>query len=197
MAIVADDIPAPLDDIGGEIRQLRRSRGVTVQQLAARIGRSVGHISKVERGLAKPSLKDLYAISVALKVQIGWFLGEKEPIAPNERGIIVRRGSRRKHEQGGIITEALSPNLGEEVELMRSIFEPGAATERKVSVHKGREAGVILSGQLEMWIDGQEFLLEEGDSYSYLSTVEHYSRNPGPGRTVLIWVVTPAGPNAK
>jgi transcriptional regulator with XRE-family HTH domain len=184
--------PDRLDELGEEIRRLRRSRGLSITQLADRISRSVGFVSQIERGLSKPSLKDLYAISVGLGVQIGWFLLDQKMPPDRERGVVVRRGNRRRYEQGGIMTEALSPYLGEELELMISTLQPGASFEERVSAHKGREAGVVLRGQLEMWIGGECYLLEEGDSYTFLSTTPHWSRNVGTEEVVLIWVVTPA-----
>ncbi|MEL2319329.1 helix-turn-helix transcriptional regulator, partial [Klebsiella pneumoniae] len=53
-----------LDQVGEEIRRLRRSRGMAIRDLAEKIDRSVGLVSQIERGISRPSLKDLYAISV-------------------------------------------------------------------------------------------------------------------------------------
>lgn len=181
-----------LDQVGEEIRRLRRSRGMAIRDLAEKIDRSVGFVSQIERGISRPSLKDLYAISVGLGVQIGWFLLDEEMPPAREQGVIVRAGNRRGYEHGGIATEALSPYLGEELELMMSVVQPGAAFEERIATHKAREAGVILEGQLEMWIGGECFLLEQGDSYTFLSSTPHWSRNPGNIETRFVWVVTPA-----
>jgi transcriptional regulator with XRE-family HTH domain len=181
-----------LDQVGEEIRRLRRSRGISIAELAQRIDRSVGFVSQIERGRSRPSLKDLYAISVGLGVQIGWFLLDQALPPERERGVIVRAHNRRKYEQGGIATEALSPYLGEDLELMMSTLQPGARFEERVAMHKGREAGFVLKGSLEMWIDGECFELKEGDSYTFLTSKPHWSRNTGDSETVLVWVVTPA-----
>ena len=42
--------------LGSEIRQLRKVRGITLQQLALATGKSVGFLSQVERNLTKPSV---------------------------------------------------------------------------------------------------------------------------------------------
>lgn len=181
-----------IDAVGDEIRRLRRSRGMSISELATKIGRSVGYVSQIERGMSKPSVKDLYAISVGLGVQIGWFMLDKDLPPTRERGVVVRAGSRRRYESAGISTEALSPYLGEELEMMRSTMKPGAQFEERTATHKGREAGFVLKGQLEMWIDGECFLLKQGDSYTFLSSTPHWSRNPGDEDTVFIWVVTAA-----
>src|SRR3546814_11026842 len=51
----ADD--HPLDQVGEEIRRLRRSRGMSITDLAKKIGRSVGFVSQIDRGMSKPSVK--------------------------------------------------------------------------------------------------------------------------------------------
>jgi len=176
--------------IGAEIRQVRRSKNLTIEALAEQIDRSVAHISKLERGLAEPSLRDLYAISQALGVPVGWFLNERTQGPEDERGIIERNGAHRVHEQGGILTEVLSLVLGTEVEIMRSVFQPNAATPRRRSAQRKREDGYLLSGRLELFIDDKRFLLEAGDSYSYMTDTVHFCRNPGPEPAVLLWIAS-------
>jgi transcriptional regulator with XRE-family HTH domain len=179
-----------ISTVGAEIRQVRRSKNLTIEAIAERIDRSVAHISKLERGLAEPSLRDLYALSEALGVPVGWFLKERNPAPPDEHGIIGRNGSRRCYEQGGIYTEVLSPVLGMGVEVMRSVFQPHAATLMRRGTYRKREDGYLLSGRLELFIDDKHFLLEAGDSYSYLTDSHHSSRNPGPEPAVLIWIAS-------
>jgi transcriptional regulator with XRE-family HTH domain len=48
------------------IRDLRKHKKVTLRDLADRIGRSVGFLSQVERGLSRPTVADLTAIGEAL-----------------------------------------------------------------------------------------------------------------------------------
>src|SRR3546814_11501415 len=100
----ADD--HPLDQVGEEIRRLRRSRGMSITDLAKKIGRSVGFVSQIERGMSKPSVKDLSAISISLRVKIGWFVLDKEPADARERVWIVLAGKRRAYKRAGIQTAA-------------------------------------------------------------------------------------------
>lgn len=55
-------------DIGHFIRDLRRSAGVSLRQLADRAGVSNPYLSQVERGLRKPSAEVLQQIANALRV---------------------------------------------------------------------------------------------------------------------------------
>lgn len=54
--------------VGGRIRAIRKSRGLTQEDLAARIGRSVSTLSELERGIGKPSFDTLLLLASALGV---------------------------------------------------------------------------------------------------------------------------------
>jgi len=64
--------------IGGLIRQLRKSSGMSQMQLADKIGVSYQQVQKYEKGINKLSLSRLRQISGALGVNISIFLEEEE-----------------------------------------------------------------------------------------------------------------------
>ena len=49
--------------IGTDMRALRRSRNWTLNDLAARLDRSVGWLSQVERGQSEPALADIRTVA--------------------------------------------------------------------------------------------------------------------------------------
>ncbi|MGB6489486.1 MAG: cupin domain-containing protein, partial [Steroidobacteraceae bacterium] len=57
--------------------------------------------------------------------------------------------------------------------------------------HAGEEAGVVVRGRLELWVDGQSVVLETGDSFGFESTRPHRYRNPGSEETEIVWAITP------
>ena len=57
-------------DIGARIRELRKTRGLTLEGLAARVGYSKDFIWKVEVGRENPSIKFLHRLSAALGVEL-------------------------------------------------------------------------------------------------------------------------------
>ena len=192
--------PEPFADLGQEIRQLRKVRGITLQQLALATGKSVGFLSQVERNLTRPSLAVLQDISDALGVHIGWFIREEAAGAVDEREHIVRQSNRRRltyselsgTEYLGLHDHLLSANLDGELALGISRYEPGASTGDDDYAHVGEEAGLVLSGELELTIDGQCHRLLAGDSFSFKSRLPH--RYVNPSRTedaVVVWANTP------
>ena len=187
-------------DLGSEIRQLRKVRGITLQQLALATGKSVGFLSQVERNLTKPSVAALQDISEALSVHIGWFFPDDSPGPVAEREFIVRRQNRRRltysehsgTEYLGLHESLLSANLNGNLALGLSRYEPGASTGDDSYGHDGEEAGLVLSGTLELTIDGVVHLLQAGDSFSFKSGLQHRYANPSAtDETVVVWANTP------
>ena len=104
----------------------------------------------------------------------------------------MRADKRRNlHFDGGITDELLSPNLGRELELLRCTFAPGASSGEEPYTHRGEEAGVILSGTMELWLGDDHFILEEGDSFAFPSDTPHRYTNCGDMEAVVIWAITP------
>ncbi len=188
--------PRPEDDpaafVGEEIKGLRKARRMTLAQLALQSGLSVGHLSQIERGLSTPSIKALHGISRALDVNISWFFSSADPGPPEERGYIVRHNRRRQIRfDEGISDFLLTPSLHSNLELLMSTFAPGASSGASPYTHEGEEAGIVMSGQLQIWIDGTSFVLVQGDSFCFKSTLPHRYLNPGASDTVVIWAITP------
>lgn len=176
--------------IGHDLRALRRLRRMTIAQLAAAAGRSVGYISQIERGLSQVSVRDLQRLTEVLDVPLSWFF-INEPPPPAERGYVVRRQDRRQvgSREGGLIEELLSPDLGGTFEIFRSEFQAGAempAAEQRDT----EEAGFMVSGELELWLDERCFHLRAGDSFRFQGEAYRW-RNPGTQPAVAIWVIAP------
>lgn len=179
-------------DLGEKIRLLRKSRRVTLKDLAEGTSLSIGYLSQVERNLSSPSVNVLRDIAIALGVNISWFFEAPEQSPAGEERFIVRKNNRRRLRfRSGITDSLLTPNLNGQIELLLSRFEPGASSGEEPYTHNGEEAGVVMAGQLELWIDGECFLLQEGDSFNFPSSAPHRYRNPGKIESVVIWSITP------
>jgi len=188
----AEPAGAPdIQKIGREIRGLRKAKGLTLSELAEKSGLSIGYLSLLERDRATPSINALHAISRALGVTISWFF-DANAAPVDERGFVVRRARRRRLEfSAGIVDELLSPSLEGSLELLASRFPPGASSGDAPYTHNGEEAGVVVRGTLELWVDGKHFVLKAGDSFGFPSSLPHRYCNPGSEETEVIWAITP------
>lgn len=165
---------------------------MTLQQLSRATRLSVGHLSEIERGLASPSVIALHDIAGAIGITVGWLFRNEEGTDPKERDIVVRAGNRRSLlYESGIKDELLSPHLRGQLEILLSRFPPGTGSGSTPYVHRGEEAGLVLKGELKLWVGEQSFMLNEGDSFSFPSTTPHRYENAGTQEAVVIWAITP------
>lgn len=189
-----------LADLGNEIRQLRKVRGLTLQKMSHATDKSVGFLSQVERNLTKPSVAALQDISEALGVHIGWFFQPDSTAPADEKQFIVRKQNRRRLSYSvlsdtdylGLQDHLLSANLNGELALGVSRYAPGASTGDDSYQHTGEEAGLVLSGQLELTIDNKQYMLAAGDSFSFKSDLKHrYANLSDSDDAVVVWANTP------
>jgi transcriptional regulator with XRE-family HTH domain len=178
-------------DLGEQVRRLRLERGLTLEEVSARSGCSVGSLSQLERGKGNPAFFTLVKIAHALDVPVARLLHIERTASP-----VVRRGRGRRlnphgAEDDGAVYELLTPDLDRALEVIRYELPPGLSTEGTPFVHGGEETGIILRGTQEINVNGVLYTLDAGDSISFQSTLPHWFRNPGPERVEGIFVCTP------
>lgn len=178
--------------VGFEIRDLRRAKDMTLADVSKATGLSLGYLSQIERGVSQPSVKALHAISRTMGVTISWFFSNGGADGGELRDVVVRAGNRRRLTfKSGIVDELLSPNLSREIELLRCVFPPGSESGDQPYMHRGEEAGIVISGMLRLWIDDREITLQAGDSFAFESDKPHRYDNPSDEETIVIWAITP------
>ena len=177
--------------IGADIRAIRKARGITIQALCEAVGRSVGWLSQVERGIAEPSVRDLGRIADQLGVSISLFF-RSASTRPEEQGLVLRNTERVPigSRESGLIEELLSPSLSGSFEMIRSVFEPGADSGGPRRARDRENGGFVVSGRLTLEIDGAAFDLGPGDSFQF-AAADYAWRNATDERVVVIWVVSP------
>lgn len=180
----------PASTLGADLRALRKARGLTLQDLADGLGRSVGWLSQVERDLSEPSITDLRHMAGVLDVSVS-SLFRTEDIPEAEAGYVVRANARRPigSREAGLVEELLSPDLTDDFEVVHSTFEPGAEITEPVA-RPTQEVGYIVSGQLDIWVDGRTFRLNTGDSFRFRGEPYRWM-NPYSAPCVAIWVIAP------
>jgi transcriptional regulator with XRE-family HTH domain len=175
--------------LGQHIRQLRKAKGLTLQALAAEVGCSESMLSKIENGKGNPSMRVLHNISKALGTNIGSLFAQDS--APE---LVSRKGQRHLAQLvsgKGVILEYLSPHQpGHQLQAHIHIIEPGGSSLEAIA-HEGEEVGYVLEGEVELSVDGEQFLLLEGDSFFFESSLPHAFHNKGATTARVIWVNTP------
>ena len=181
--------PTP-ETLGADLRALRKSRGLTLVEMAEALGRSVGWVSQIERELSLPSINDLRAIANVFEVPLSLFFGQSN--APkNEQGYVVRNDARRQIGSGeaGLTEELLSPDLTDDFEMVRSVFQPGSSLQQ-ANRRPTQEVGYLISGCLDMRIGERKFTIRPGDSFRIRGEAYRWA-NPYNEPAVAIWVIAP------
>lgn len=188
-----------LIQLGEDLRALRKAQGMTLKDLSEASNRSVSFLSKIERGVARPSVTALQEIAEALGVPVGWFFETDGPTPAYERPFVVRAERRRKLTYSGLSgtdymgfeDHLLSASLDCQLAMGISTYDPGGSTGDDLYTHEGEEAGLVLKGEIELTLDDQVFHLKTGDSFSFSADIPHRYHNPGKVEAQIVWANTP------
>ena len=177
-------------EIGLRLKELRKSRKMSITDLAEKAEVSPGLISQIERDKVIPSVVNLYRIARVLDTDINYFFES----SPGPEIQITRRGDHKNviTEQGKVTYELFtSSRLGHTLDLMRITLKGGEEYSREMITHEGEECGFVLKGNLTVLLDGKEYHLNEGDSIYYDSSIPHKYLNLGDEECISVWAMTP------
>lgn len=177
-------------DIGSKIRLLRKDLNMSITDLAKSAELSTGLISQIERNIVVPSVASLWKVAKSLNVSIGYFFDEENKAAVNP---IVKRENRKKimTSNSSAIYELLTPNLNRKIEFLHIILEKDDSSTKELITHEGEECGIVLEGKLLVKTANGDYILEEGDSIYFDSTIPHRYINIGDKTCTSIWAMTP------
>jgi transcriptional regulator with XRE-family HTH domain len=178
--------------VGQRIRDLRRSRKLSLEAVAARTDLSIGFLSQIERGLSSPSLRVLATLADVLGVGIAGLFGAGDDSGAASDAVVTRERQRAKLNlwRTGISKQLLSPAGSEgRLNLFLVHMEPGGSTGDELYTHDGEEAGLVLSGEMKLTVDAKTWTLKQGDSFRFASRRPHRFSNPASdARAVVLWV---------
>ncbi len=177
--------PALSDDdqrIAALIRSYRLRRNLTLAQLSELSGISVGHLSRLENGGRTPTLRLLLQLARALGVSLGALVGE----SPEPNTVYVSRGGdRHTIAAGDTWLQSLSDPALRWLQVVELSLLPGRLGEP--AAHSGEEWVYVLSGAIEVDVNGSSSSLAAGDAVHFRADVPHALRNPHEaGATVLV-----------
>ncbi|MFG3552273.1 cupin domain-containing protein [Streptomyces sp. NPDC047725] len=180
------------EGIGKFLRRERLERGFTLERLAEKTGLSRSYLSNVERDVNSPTINTLRTIVDAL----GTTLSRLFHTIDRERRVLTRPEERVELTRAGVegVTYTLlNPKHGGKLEMMMLEVAPGASSGTDPHTHGGEEAGLLLSGELDYWVDGVHHHLQPGDCVSFDSSLPHRYSNPGNVPAVCVWSETLPG----
>ena len=185
--------PPSIDEITDlarrRIRDLRKDRGWSLDELSDRCSVSRSMLSEIERGRANPTLAVTLRIAHAFDISLS-DLVDAEP--PKTRIEVIRGNDLtykyRRDETCSIRT--LSPlQLEKDVEFYEIKFAKGGELRSSAHFEGTREFLTVSKGQVEVETDTEIAKLKSGDSASYRADNDHAIVNAGRGDAVVFLVV--------
>lgn len=177
-------------DFGTKIRNIRKSKKMSIAELSKNSGVSEGMISQIERNTVVPSAVVLAKIARSLEKSVSYFFGEENL---EDSIVLCRKGEHKRierHNNFGYY-ELLSPKGKRSIELIKIVIYPGKEKNHETTIHKGEECGVVIKGKLTVEVNNKKYYLEEGDSIEYDSDLPHRYINESDEECVSIWAEEP------
>ena len=167
--------------IGREVRAFRRKQEITVAELSATTGISIGMLSKIENGNTSPSLTTLQSLANALSVPLTAFFRRFEEARSavhtkaGEGVELEREGTRANHQYNllghigsnasGVIVEPYLITLSDEADVFPT-FQ-----------HAGIETIYMLEGEVDYRHGDATYSLQPGDTLFFDADAPHGPEN--------------------
>jgi len=182
-----------LIEISHKLKEARKAKRKTVQEVATKAKVSKGLISQIENNRTIPSLLVLFGIIKALNLDLNEFFKD---IAHSQKQskIIIKRPSdyqvfEKESAKGFIYQRILTKdvkNLPVDIVLLR--LKKGASRSKLVKT-QAYEYKYVIKGEVLYTIDGKKYLLEEGDSLFFDGRLEHTLSNHSKNNEAIILVI--------
>jgi len=177
-----------INRIGKRIKELRRERGLTLQVLSERSQVTKGLLSKIENSRTIPSLPVFLKLIQGLEMSAKDFF-ENIALLHGKNYLHIKRKDYQaiqKEDRPGfdyqfILGQSLMNNTLEAVLLT---VHPKA--DSIPTTTDGFEFKYIISGRCHYYLDGEQILLEEGDSLYFDATKPHHPVNNFRKKVVML-----------
>ena len=169
--------------VAEKIRQFRRNKKITLNQVANDTGCSIDYLKKIEAGKVIPPVGTLLQISRALEIDSGFLLKEQESAVEKRVKAYTKRtenyayttltpGAENKHLKAFRVTiDAMKDHKGVGYQ------------------HEGEEFVYMLAGRIEVTVGDHVSCLNEGESLHFNSGIRHKLRNIGDKMAELLVVI--------
>lgn len=160
--------------IAYRVKQLRRERHLTLDQVAERTGVSKTMLSRIESGQSNPTIATLWKIANGFNLSFSSFL--EEPDASVVEHVTIDETTPITNENGTYLIYPLFPFDPEKgYEVYATDIVPGGTHEAEG--HLGEETLFMKKGTMTVTIGGNVYELHENDSLLFTSNVPHTYEN--------------------
>lgn len=175
-------------DVGGRLRAIRKTNGLSQRELARRSGVTNGAISLIENNQSSPSIASLKKVLDGIPLSLTEFFHVGSTA---ESRVFFKPDELVPVTEGALDFRRVACDGGSTLQLMVERYQPGADTGRVMYRHEGEEAGVVISGRVEITVGGERRVLGPWEAYAFSSRNPHRFRNIHDEECVVISACTP------
>ncbi|WP_110949320.1 helix-turn-helix domain-containing protein [Pseudomonas bohemica] len=175
-------------NVGSRLRAARQAKGLLIEDVAQRVGVSKSFISRFERDVVQASVATLLRVCDAIGIKPAeLFSPPSTAFVPAGEGTPISLGGEKMREYliGGAGNEHMMA--------LYSIIEPGGGSgDETFTIKADTDMVHVQTGQMEMRVGGDVYLLKAGDTLTFPPTIAHSWRNPSEDETcTALWVIVP------
>ncbi|HHZ02449.1 MAG TPA: helix-turn-helix domain-containing protein [Tissierellia bacterium] len=180
--------------IGEKIRNIRKSKNLTIVELSEKINVTSGYISQIERDLISPSLSVLKRLSEALEVPLSELFLEQSDMEV----LKISEGERTKVKLKDInvelefITPVLNGEKPPACEAFLFKLQPKTWASNHSILHESRECIYVLQGEIECHVGEKIYKVSKGDSIIIPEKKSHMYYNSRDTVSEALCIIYPA-----
>lgn len=165
--------------IADNLKEIRKKRGLSLEQVSALTSISKSMLSQLERGEVNPTISTVYKLSLGLKVPVTAFTADK-PLPFSKTGkaeVTPLSGDAGKYR----LYPIFNFREGQDFEIFDLEFDEGGRMQGHQQMNGTREFITVYSGELTLIFRDREYVLRAGESASYNAFDEYIYKNTGEG----------------
>lgn len=179
--------------VSRKLKQLRKARNWTLDELSRRAGVSKGMLVEIEKGTANPSIAILCKVAAAFGLSVADIVNVAE--TPSAQMIAAADIPTLWHGPSGGSARLLAGTSGPDmIELWRWEMMPGERFESPGHPQGTRELMHVEQGELSLKVGDTLLAVATGCSVVTRTDMPHYYANVGDGRLVFSMVVSELHP---
>lgn len=174
--------------IGEKIKNLRKQKNLTQEELAERTDLSKGYISQLESNSSSPSMDTFFNLLEVLGSDPSEFFNESQ----HEQKVIYKKTEQTVScdEENGYQISWLIPESNEkEMEPVLLDFE-SQGEYKQFPPSMSETFAYVLNGEVSITLGKETYRAKAGESIYFVATAEHQIKNSGTGQSQLLLVAT-------
>ena len=177
-------------ELGKRIKEYRKKRELTLQEMEEKTGLTKGYLSKVENTRRAPPVSTLIVLAKALGISLSEILGETaerneiSQVKKSERQVVARNGT-----VFGYSYQTLAHKFYKKQMEPYILTLPVKPKQVPFFQHKGEELLFVLEGTMKFFHGDQEFVVEQGDCLYFDASIPHHGICQGKKQAKCLMVI--------